>query len=260
MINLIYKISFLLLILSITCLTACKRPPLPPPTVIFDQGHGQRSVVEKNGALHLSKLSGLFKEQGFIVNSHKGSLGDTLLSDIDALIISGPLAPLTNAELQSVWNYLNNGGQVCIMLHNAAPVQNLLASLQVASANGVVHQEENLIDNHSINFSVINLPKHPLTKDLKQFNIYGPWPLNTALEANIIAKTSKTSWVDLDHNNKLSKRDAVQSFPVLLTGQIGHGHFIVFGDDALFQNQFLVGDNQQLGRNLAQWFKEGSYY
>jgi len=42
-------------------------------------------------------------------------------------------------------------------------------------------------------------------------------------------------------------------FAVVVAGKLSSGRFVVFGDDAVFQNKFLTGDNLILGRNLAAW-------
>jgi hypothetical protein len=34
---------------------------------------------------------------------------------------------------------------------------------------------------------------------------------------------------------------------------MGKGRYIIFGDDALFQNRFLVGENLFLAGNLVAW-------
>ncbi|HXQ23784.1 MAG TPA: hypothetical protein VN812_19045, partial [Candidatus Acidoferrales bacterium] len=54
----------------------------------------------------------------------------------------------------------------------------------------------------------------------------------------------------------LDPGDAVQSFGVLVAGQLGLGRFAIFGDDALFQNQFLMGGNVVLARNLVAWLTQ----
>ncbi|MBW1897757.1 MAG: hypothetical protein JRI61_01710, partial [Deltaproteobacteria bacterium] len=38
-------------------------------------------------------------------------------------------------------------------------------------------------------------------------------------------------------------------------GKWGAGHFVVFGDDAIFQNKFLIEENALIGKNLARWLK-----
>jgi hypothetical protein len=228
--------------------------------VLFDQAHGQSASIQPGGPADLSGLKNLFREQGFVIQEDITPLSEETMQGAAAVIISGPLTPLTSPEIQAIGKYLNNGGQISLMLENAAAAANLLSSLQIAVANGILREQENMLNGEGSNFSLKDLPEHPLTRELDTFNMYGAWPLQTALEANVIARTSNKSWVDLNGDRLLGKEDAVQSFHVLITGQLGHGHFVVFGDAALLQNQFLKGKNATLGRNLARWFKQGSYY
>ncbi len=256
------KQLLLILILLIIPITAsCRRPPLPPPVVLFDQGHKQHFLIENNDPLDLSKLADIFKKQGFTVKSSSTRFTANLLHNVSTLIISGPFLEVNPNEILVIQNFLSNGGQMAIMLHIGSPVEKLLNSLGVAVSSGVVHEQKNIITaTKDTDFYVTNLAKHPLTKGLKQVNLYGAWALNTQLKANIIAQTSPLAWVDLNNNQKLERGDAVQAFSEIVTGQLGHGHFIVFADDAIFQNTFLNGQNEILGINLAKWLKQGSYY
>ena len=79
--------------------------------------------------------------------------------------------------------------------------------------------------------------------------------MNTAPSAMIVAATSPKGWADLNGNRKLDKDDVVQAFGVVVEGQHGAGRFVVFGDDAMFQNKFLDESNRQLAKNLARWLK-----
>jgi hypothetical protein len=67
------------------------------------------------------------------------------------------------------------------------------------------------------------------------------------------ALTSASAWIYLNGNRRFDQGDARQSFAVAVAGQPGKGRFVVFGDDAVFENKFLAGDNLTLGRNLAAW-------
>lgn len=145
------------------------------------------------------------------------------------------------------------------MLHIGAPVAELLHRLEVDVSNGVVREREGVIKGESLNFYVTRLASHDLNKGLKQFNLYGGWALlNIGANAAIIAETSPTSWVDLNGDKKFSAGDAVQSFGVAVAGSIGKGKFVVFGDDAIFQNKFLDEVNILLGKNLVEWLTEGN--
>ena len=53
-------------------------------------------------------------------------------------------------------------------------------------------------------------------------------------------------------------RIRVQSFPLVLSGKKGTGRFVVFGDDAIFQNRFMDDHNTRLAQNLSAWLCAGT--
>lgn len=227
------------------------------PTVLFDQGHGQKFLIEKTGPLDLSNLSELFRQKELTLKSSKENISDELLSGVSTLVISGPFIPFSTDEIDSIVNFIKRGGRLCIMLHIGPPVVELLHRLEVDVSNGVIREREGVIEGEALNFHVTRLANHDLNKGLKQFNIYGGWALmNTGDNTAIIAETGPTSWVDLDRDKKFSAGDAVQSFGVAVAGKIGDGRFVVFGDDAIFQNRFLDEVNILLGKNLVAWLTE----
>lgn len=229
------------------------------PVVLFDEGHGQKFLIEKSGPLDLSNLSELFKQKGLTVKSSSAKISDDVLSGASALVISGPFIPFSVEEIDSIVNFIKRGGRLCIMLHIGQPVVELLHRLEVDVSNGVIREREGVIEGETLNFHVTRLADHELNKGLKQFNIYGGWALmNIGDNAGVIAETGPTSWVDLNGNKRFSAGDAVQSFGVAVAGTIGKGRFVVFGDDAIFQNKFLDDVNILLGKNLVEWLIEGS--
>jgi hypothetical protein len=226
------------------------------PTVLFDQGHGQRFFPDKPGPLDLSSSAKVFRDAGYTIRISDGGISDEALAGVDALVVSGTFHPYSAAELETVTTFLGKGGRLCITLHIGVTIGDLLHHIGVDFSNGVIHETENQIMGNPLNFQVTRLESHPLTAGLKRFNVYGAWALmNMNEDARIVALTSPTSWVDLDGNQKLSYDDVVQSFGVVVAGRYGRGEFVVFGDDAIFQNKFLGPDNLRLARNLAEWLK-----
>jgi hypothetical protein len=208
-------------------------------------------------------LGETFTAQGFQVKSSSSdqSFTDDFLANVSTLIISGAFKPIGDDEAVAIKKFIDRGGQLCVMLHIGSPLAPLLNTLGVAVSNGVIREQTNVPDPEApTDFFVTDLATHPLTKGLTQINFYGTWALNVDQPANVIAKTSPQAWVDLNNNKNLEADDAMQAFSVVVTGQVGHGNFVVFADDAIFQNRFLVGPNQQLANNLAGWLKAGSYY
>lgn len=226
-------------------------------TVLFDESHGQRFLIEKVGPLHLSGLADLFRQQGFRVEAGRQGITEKRLAGVDVVVMSGPFAPLTAAELDAITHFLSMGGRLCVMLHIAPPVAPLIHRLDVAVSNGIVFEQEQIIANNALDFYITRFTPHALTAGLERFAVYGGWALmNTGGNAAIIAQTSPGAWVDLNWDRTFTPGDARQSFGLVVAGHYGHGHFAILGDDAIFQNKFLQAGNRQLGQNLVKWLRQ----
>ncbi|MDF1564605.1 MAG: DUF4350 domain-containing protein [Deltaproteobacteria bacterium] len=223
-----------------------------PRHLLFDQGHGQRFTIEQEGDLQLGRFAETLRGEGLEVASTTEPITPELLAGVDALVISGPFKAYSPAEGKAVKAWVEGGGRLAIMLHIAQPVWGVLGDLGVEVANGVVRDPKHQLDEKAINFRVPDLTQHPLNAGLESFNLYGGWPLRPASEkAQVLAFTDAGAWVDLDRDQKLGQGDAVQSFGVVVGGELGQGAFVVFADDAIFQNRFLVDENLKLAKNLG---------
>ncbi len=239
-----------LLSLSVVQAEAKKR------TVIFDQGHGQKFVIEKEGDLQLSRLSGLLKKEGYDVKVNAGQMNDATLNTADVLLISGAFQPFSHEEINAIIRFLERGGKLCVMLHIPQPLTGLMNRLKVYASNGVIQEQENTINNAPKEFFITNMEKHEITKGLKKIGVHGAWALMTdSTTARIIARTGPKAWIDLNRDGKFNETDARQSFGVVIAGTLGKGRYVIFGDDAIFQNKFLDQENMPLGKNLADWMK-----
>lgn len=224
------------------------------PTVLFDQGHGQRFLIDKQGSLHLSMLADLFRDYRFTVKANGGEISHETLKGADVLIISGAFAPLTSAEIDSIVDFVEGGGTLCVMLHIGQPVAGLLWRFNVLISNGVIREQENMINGKQKDFFITRFASHPLMDGLEKFAVHGCWALNaTAKHGRSIAQTSGTAWIDLNRDGQFNETYAMQSYGVVIAGTFGKGRYIVFGDDAIFQNTFLEKENMALGKNLVKW-------
>jgi hypothetical protein len=224
------------------------------PRILFDEGHGQRFSADRSGELDLSGLASVFVQKGSTVITTHEQLSAGTLSGADVLVISGPFSPLSEQEIAAVMDFVGQGKSLAVMLHIGGPVVQLLLGLGVDVSNGVINEQKSMIGADPHNFQVSDLRKHQINRGLKKFSAYGVWAVMSFKDnSEIIAFTSPYAWVDLDGNGQLSAADAVQAFGVVVAGDLGKGRFAVFGDDAVFQNKFLTGDNLALARNLADW-------
>jgi len=224
------------------------------PTVLFDQAHGQRFTIENEGPLQLSGLAGVFRKEGFEVRAGDGPITDEALSYVDVLVVSGPFIPTTPNETKSILHFIERGGRLCVMLHIPFPVEGLLDRLNVLYSSGPIRERESLISDSPKDFYVTRFQSHPATNGIARFATYGCWALmNSGNAGLVLAQTSPVAWVDLNKNEKLDSGDAVQSFAVVVAGEIGKGGYIVFGDDAIFQNEFLERYNGPFAKNMVKW-------
>jgi hypothetical protein len=244
--------------LLLFCLLTVPQGVLAAAVVLFDEGHGQRFHVHGDGQLDLSSLAERFSTAGFEVRTTVQSLDVEPLDRVDVLVISGAFRPLSGKELAVVQAFLNRGGNVAVMLHIAPPVAGLLEILNIDYANGILHDGGHAIDDNPKNFRVSALAKHPLTAGLTDFAVYGCWALRGAAPTvEPVAWTTVHGWVDLSPDGRFGSGDVAGAFAVAATGTSGSGRYVVFGDDALFQNRFLDGSNRLLADNLARWLSPG---
>jgi hypothetical protein len=226
------------------------------PVVLIDQSHDQKFVIEKEESLHLSVFAAILTAEGLSVKSSTTGLTDESLKGVDAVVISGPFKTIEPQEVEVLLRFLERGGRLVAMLHIGSPFSDLLHRLEVDFTNYVLYEQENIIEDDPRNFQVKTLNTNPLFGGMNHFSLYGGWALmNTASSSRIVASTSPKGWVDLNGDKKLSKGDVVQAFGVVIVGEFGAGRFVVFGDDAIFQNRFLDESNRQLASNLARWLK-----
>lgn len=222
------------------------------PIVIFDQGHGQRFTVGNPGDLQLSKLAETLRASQVTIATTAAPLGDDTLKGAAGLVISGAFEPLQPEEVEAVAHFVNNGGRLAVMLHIAPPLSSLLNRLNVDYSTSVLHERRNVIEK-DINFRVTDLSPSPLFSGIKSFSAYGVWALRPGASSSAVARTSPEAWMNPNGGTALSKGTAVDAFAVVVMGTSGKGGFVVFGDDAIFQNRFLDDDNRKLATNLGIW-------
>ncbi len=222
--------------------------------VLFDQGHGQRFLIENSGELHLSEIATRFRDRGLEVKSTALPLSKQALAATKVLIISGPFAAHTEEEIRAILGFVERGGSLAIMLHVGPTAGRLLKRLQVAVSSGVLRQHENLIGGKTADFRVTRLAPHALTRNLDGFSVYGSWALTNRTSAvSVLAVTTRQAWIDRNRNKARDPDENPQAYAVAVTGRRGRGRFAVFGDDALFQNRYLVAENLKLCENLISW-------
>ena len=222
-------------------------------SVLFEQGHGQRFVIERTGELDLSQLAGLFEQQAMTVVSSDQPLDQLRLDQHAMIVISGAFAPFGIDERRALLRYVEQGGRLVVLLHVGPLNGALLADFGVAVSNGVVFDPERATGAPTSDFRVDRLATHPLLQGVEQLKVYGAWALNPVADAESLLNASATAWMDLNRNRRQDSAEPVAPFSLAVIGRRGRGEYIVLGDDAIFQNRYLHAGNRQLAQNLVQW-------
>jgi len=243
--------------LFVTVIACSGSGPLPKKNVLFDEGHGQKFLINDAALLGLSGLAAVFSRHGFSLSTRSAPLDHQALTDIDILIISGPFAPYSPGEISAIQKFLSEGGHLCLMLHIAPPLHGLLQQIGINPARGVVYENENVLQDNPLDFRAVSLAPHPLTQNLQHVNFYGAWGFMSPLEnQEVIARTSPHAWIDLNRNGRVEPQLELYPYGLIITGKRGKGNFVIFSDDAIFQNKFLHNENSVLAENLAQWLAQ----
>jgi hypothetical protein len=225
--------------------------------VLFDEGHGQKFFINDIGPFGISHFAAVFSAHGFTTETNSAPLDHQILKDRKILVISGPFAPYSAEEISAIQKFLSEGGHLCLMLHIAPPVNGLLHQLGINLASGVVYENENVLQENPLNFKATNLSPHPLTDTIELINFYGAWGFRSPLKnPDVLARTSSHAWIDLNRNGRVEPGMELYLYGLIIAGRIGKGHFVVFSDDAIFQNKFLKNENFILAENLVQWFSQ----
>jgi len=249
------------LLLAACLAAACQRPPLAPPVALFDLGHGEGPIAGGPESPGYSLLAGLFRAEGFQVEGTDRPLDHAVLKNRAAVLLCGPTRPFLPAEIQALARYVNDGGQLVLLLADRSPSPALVASLGAAVSHAQVQPESAAApESESGPLVVSSLPPHPLTRSVARLVFTRAWALDTPLAANIIAASDPLAWIDLNRNGILDSGDARQSFALLVTSQIGHGHSVLSGDETIFENRGMTDGNQRMAANLAGWLKAGASY
>ncbi len=236
-----------------TALLLCQLASAQAKTVLVDQSHGQPFIIEREGALDLSTFASVLRENHQLSISD-GKITSSVLSKVDVLITSGAFVKYDQAELAAINRFINDGGSLCVMIHIAPVYGPLLSSIGVSVSSAVIHETQNTIAKKSSDFTVSHLVDHPLFADLQFFSLFGGWALKSNEKSGaIIASTTPGARLDINRNRMPDRNDPVAQWGVIVQGKIGKGRYVVFADDAMFQNRFLTKENRQLAKNLSAW-------
>ncbi|MBI5641981.1 MAG: hypothetical protein HY954_00745 [Deltaproteobacteria bacterium] len=225
--------------------------------VVFDLSHSEIFSPVKKGPLHYTQFYDNIRKSGSEVSLNKKPITPKALERVKTYIIAGPAQPITKDEIETLRNFVNNGGNLLLLLHISGPVAPLSVEFGIVVSNFVISDVAGNINNKSQDFYVTSFARHPVTAGLNKIAVYGTWGLMAEVNAEVLAGTSDKAWADMNRNREFDKDEPTQSFGVIAANEYGKGKVVVVADDAPFANQFIgEADNKKLADNIIRWFKE----
>ncbi len=254
-----------------------------PRVVYFVTGHGERdpnSFLDPDYGQAMQTLRREFYE---IKTLNLSTITNTLPTDMDALIIAGPRRPFSPEEIELVFDYLNGGGRVLLLIDpdpnlDVAPFNERLASW------GIRLRDDLVIDPRSSFMGDVAAPLvtqytfHTITKNMPGIATFFPTARSIeVLDASpldkrvtVLVTTSPDAWGETDYQapqlGYTEGKDARGPLNlVVVVEQVDEegprGRLAVVGD-ADFPSNVLINNvpgalgNVELLNNIINWLTE----
>lgn len=227
-----------------------------PGKTVFDLAHAEIFSPVKTGPLHYSSFYKRIKRSGEDVYINTDPVTSKSLEGVDTYIIAGPSMELAPDEIAALKDFVNNGGNLLVLLHISGPVARLTENFGIIVSNFVISERDGAINGQSQDFYVTRFSKHPVTDGLKKIAVFGTWGIMARDGARLAAVTSEKAWADINRNRTFEEGEPVQSFGIVAVNEFGKGKVVVVADDAPFANRFIgEADNKKFAENVIRWFK-----
>jgi len=172
-------------------------------TIYFLEGHGEGSIedLEDKG---YSQAKTELEKLAFDVKNLSLALPDTFPGDVDLLVIPGPQKDLFPDELETIRNFLRNGGRVFFMIdpQTAPGLSPFLAEFGVKLEDDVIVDTVSRLMGGDYFMPVVSeYETHEITSKFRYATFF-PFTRSVdiaeempeGISANVLAKTSQNSW------------------------------------------------------------------
>ena len=181
-------------------------------TIYFTTGHGEKSI-EDDAPRGYKKTAENIRNENYVVKSLNIAQQHVIPEDCSVLIIAGPTADFFQFELDSIKNYLANGGDLFVMLDPQwkPALVNFLKEYNVNVGDNIV------VENSTFGKLFGTGPEVPLVQQyekhdiFKNFNVMSFYPVACSVEpgkdgtagytAKTLFKSSSNSWGEVNYQN-----------------------------------------------------------
>ena len=256
--------------------------------VSFLDGHGEADPDDAEGQQGYGFIKTALEGEGYTVDKLLLASQPKVPDDVSLVIAAGPIKPLGQHELDALSDYMKHGGHMIVTFRTPQPdnpidesgLIKLVGDWGVKVGNDiVVDQVVRLFEGPALGLNplVQNYGEHEITKNFKQRTVFpmtrsltADAKLKPGLTVTALAKTSDTSWAELDLNMlfkqqkaQLDEKDTRGPITVAeaVAGDLetlglgkGEARMVVFGSTDFGDNQYAgTFFNRDFFVNSADW-------
>jgi ABC-type uncharacterized transport system involved in gliding motility auxiliary subunit len=251
--------------------------------VYFLTGHGEYDPSGNSSDRQYTTVKRTLESKSYTVNTLNLLVNPQIPADALALIVAGPLSPLSQGEVDLIKSYLDGGGSLVAFVEppvvtNSSQSNDPLVDY-LSTEWGLTFRNDLILDmGANPNTMAIgnpqDYPAHPVTTDLKNRNMVTIFPTARSIEVKTdssfnpvpLVKTSQQSWAETDltalQNNQANPDENADvlgpvQVAVALTNSTTNARLLVVGDaDFAADGNFDAYGNGDFFSNSIDWAAE----
>jgi len=224
------------------------------------------------GTFGSSSFATLLENNGYTVSSlTNGPITPQKLQGYDILVIMGPYGNYTDAEVNTINEFVNNGGGLFLVGNNWGNVdggQNFSFN-KIARSFGVDFANNEIVTDDQNNIfaptfvTINNITPNPITTNVTTFYYLQGTYIKNPGSSNVVAYTSANAWGDqgfttpqntTSSNGIKDPNERGGPLPVISEMDYGKGKIVFMGAAGSFINSFIYkSDAWKLGLNTMNW-------
>ena len=258
--------------------------------IYFLEGHGEKSteVTDENG---ISFIKDDLAKMGYEVKKQLTALPDAFPKDCALLIVPGPVKDLLANELETIKNYLEDGGRAFFLIdpQTAPGLVPYFAKFGIKLENDIIFDRPTIFGGDYLMPMMNEMAAHEITKNFRYVTYYPlAWSVDVidpkpegVVTSQFLGKTSENAYTkkeftikkgmtvkDIAFDPKKDKRGpiplaAIATLKPKTSAEPGkstpEGRLVLFGDSDFVTNRYFgEGGNGNLFLNAANWLTEES--
>lgn len=242
--------------------------------VLFDETGpylGKFFTIYNMGTYGSSSFATLLQENGYSISRlTERPITYEKLRQYDVFIIMGSGRNYTDEEVNSIKEFVNNGGGLFLVGNNWGydDGDENFSFNKIAKSFGVSFANNEIVtDNqHYIFFSnfvaVNDIRTNPITNNVSSYYHFMGTYLKNPGNSTIVSYTDSDSWGDQGYiteghtasNNEKDSNEQSGPLPVISEMEYGKGKIVFMGSAATYSNSFIYrGNGWKLGLNIVSW-------